>query len=92
MIRKLRIITLILFILSLIVFGDLTYNYFNATAIKQNDGIMISGIFSRVFYGDRGWSLEQFYNGSVFSFRVMVVMGIVNLVIFWIEKIKQRKN
>ena len=83
--KKLCIVTLILFIISLIVFLDLTYNYYNATTIKQHDGIIISGILGRVFYGDSGWTLEKFYNGSILSFRVMIVMGIVSLVTFCIK-------
>ena len=49
-------ITFLLFILSVIVFLDLAHNYFNATFTELHDGIMLTGFFSKIIYGDNSWS------------------------------------
>ena len=62
-------ITFLLFILSVIVFLDLAHNYFNATFTELHDGIMLTGFFSKIIYGDNSWSLFRFYNGFITSFE-----------------------
>ena len=52
-------ITFLLFILSIIVFLDLAHNYFNATFTELHDGIMLTGFFSKIIYGDNSWSLFE---------------------------------
>lgn len=79
--KKIRITALLLFILSLVIFLDLTHNYFNATFTELHDGIILTGFFSRIFYGDSNWSLLRFYNGFIISLRVMSFLGVLNIIL-----------
>ena len=72
-------ITFLLFILSVIVFLDLAHNYFNATFTELHDGIMLTGFFSKIIYGDNSWSLFRFYNGFITSLRIVSFLGILNI-------------
>ncbi|MDF2609673.1 MAG: hypothetical protein K0R92_1147 [Lachnospiraceae bacterium] len=58
--NKIRIIALMAFAISLIIFMDLTNNYFNATFTELHDGIIMSGVFGRLIYGDSNWTLSIF--------------------------------
>jgi hypothetical protein len=51
-----------------------------ATFIELHDGIAIKGFFSRMFYGDDGWSLIKFYNGFILSLRIVVLLGVTNII------------
>jgi len=79
--NKIRIIALMLLGISLIVFMDLTYNYFNATFVELHDGVIVSGVFGRLIYGDGNWTLSAFFNGFIISLRVVVIIGLVNIVL-----------
>lgn len=79
--NKIRIIALISFAISSIVFMDLTYNYFNATFTELHDGIVISGVFGRLIYGDSNWTLSAFFGGFITSLRIMVILGLINIVL-----------
>ena len=50
--KQLQIVLLTLLGISLIVSVDLAHNFFNASFIELHDGILISGIFGRIFFGD----------------------------------------
>ena len=79
--NKIRIIALMSLAISSIVFMDLTYNYFNATFTELHDGIVISGVFGRLIYGDSNWTLTAFFNGFITSLRIMVIIGAINIVL-----------
>lgn len=79
--NKIRIIALMSFAISSIVFMDLTYNYFNATFTELHDGIIISGVFGRLIYGDSNWTLSAFFSGFITSLRIMIILGIINIVL-----------
>lgn len=79
--KKVRIIALMLLAIALIIFMDMSYNYFNATFTDINDGIIISGFFGRIFYGDNNWTLIRFFNGFITSFRIVILIGIFNIVL-----------
>jgi hypothetical protein len=81
MVKKVQVVLLLLLAVSLIVFMDLTHNYFNATFIELHDGsIEIKGFFSRMLYGDDGWSLIKFYNGFIISLRIVILLGVTNII------------
>lgn len=82
-------ITFLLFILSVIVFLDLAHNYFNATFTELHDGIMLTGFFSKIIYGDNSWSLFRFYNGFITSLRIVSFLGILNIALAHIERLKK---
>lgn len=86
--KKIRIAALILFILSLVIFLDLTHNYFNATFTELHDGIMLTGFFSRLFYGDNNWTLFRFYNGFMISLAAVSFVGIINIILAFVERMK----
>ncbi len=88
--KKIRIAALSVFVLSLVIFLDLTHNYFNATFTELHDGIMLTGFFSRLFYGDNNWTLFRFYNGFIISLRAVSFVGIFNVILAYLERL--RKN
>lgn len=90
--KKIRIAASLLFILSIIVFLDLTHNYFNATFTELHDGILLTGFFSRIIYGDNNWSLFRFYNGFIISLRIVSYLGILNIILGYIEILKRNAN
>ena len=87
--KRLQIVLLILLGISLIVSVDLAHNFLNASFVELHDGIRISGIFSRLFFGDDYWSLNQFYQGFIVSLRIAVALGIGNIVLKCIRLIKE---
>lgn len=90
--KKIKMVTLLFFILSIVVFLDLTHNYFNATFTELHDGIMLTGFFSRIIYGDNNWSLFRFYNGFIISLRIVSFLGILNIILAYIESLKKNCN
>lgn len=90
--KKIRVAALLLFILSLVIFLDLTHNYFNATFTELHDGIMLTGFFSRLFYGDNNWTLFRFYNGFIMSLAAVSFVGIFNIILAFVERMKNNSR
>lgn len=83
--KKIRIIALMILSIALIIFMDMTYNYFNASFTDLHDGIIMSGVFGRLFYGDSNWTLIRFFNGFITSLRIVIILGIGNIVLTCID-------
>jgi len=86
-----RITTLIFIGVSLLFTLSLTLNYIGAISPAEiNDGLTLrGGLPTLLVFGDDGWTLEGFYNAFIISLRISVYLGIVNIVLTIIERLKQ---
>lgn len=78
--QMIRIISLILFAICFLCTVDLGINYANALLVEDHDGIVVTGILSRLIYGDHGWSLPKFFhtfNNMLLVTSIMVVENII---------------
>lgn len=91
--KKLRIISLIILIMTLFVALDLGFNYLQAVTtqiIGTGDGIPIYGIFARIFLGDRGWSYQAYLNIFKTSAWISFAVAIENAVLAIVDMKKGR--
>ena len=85
--KKLRIISLIVFTISAIISMDLLINLLGNMVPAINDGLGIHSIFlpAKLFFGDSLWSLEKFYNTFVISSLVTLALLVENVVLAIID-------
>lgn len=79
--KKVRIISLIALAIGIIITTDLGLNYFNSTFIEQHDGIVCSGLFARLFFGDNNWTIFGFYQAFSYSVIVTTLILFENIVL-----------
>lgn len=63
--KKFRVISFVVLILSVFISVDLGFNYLRAVAASisgTGDGIAIYSIFAPIFLGDRLWSYQKYLN------------------------------
>ena len=89
--KKIRIISLLVFVITSFVSIDLLINLLGAMIPSMNDGIGVhSIIWGNLYVGDSGWSLERFFNAFVVSSMVSFVMFVENVVLTIIDILKRK--
>ena len=79
MFKIIKIVSLISLAICILCTGDLGINYANALLVEYHDGIVLTGVLSRLIYGDRGWSLPAFFQTFSNMLIVTVVIAIENI-------------
>jgi len=69
---------------------DLGVNYGNALLTEYHDGIVLTGILSRIIYGDRGWSLHAFFQ-SFNNMLIVTAILIIENIVLWCISISKSK-
>lgn len=82
--KKIRIVSMVLFIVSLFVSIDLGFNFLWALVPGVNDGIAVRTFINS--FGDRLWSYERFLKAFEISTWVTFVLLIVNITLSFIRK------
>lgn len=89
--KKLRIISLIILIVTSFVSMDLLINLLGSLIPSMNDGITVhSLVWGNLYFGDNLWSHERFFQAFVTSSIVSFLVFIENVVLMIIA-ISKRK-
>ena len=85
--KKLRIASLIVLIITAVISLDLLINFLGNLVPEINDGLGIHSVIvlGKLFFGDRLWSLERFYNAFVTSSFITLVVFMENIVLAIID-------
>lgn len=82
--KKIKIVFMVLFIISLFVSIDLGFNFLWALIPDINDGITVRTFIN--FFGDRLWSYERFLKAFETSTWITLGLLIVNVVLSFEKK------
>ena len=82
--KKIKIVFMVLFIISLFVSIDLGFNFLWALIPDINDGITVRTFIN--FFGDRLWSYERFLKAFEISTWITFGLLIVNVVLPFVRK------
>lgn len=85
-VRILMVAALAISILALVDLGD---NLLYSMIPELNDGITIRGSFSRLFFGDDGWSREAYFQGFSRVLRITGWLGAGNLLLACLDRMKK---
>ena len=88
--KKARIISLIVFVVSAFVSLDLLINLLGSMIPTMNDGIRThSIIWGNLYFGDRLWSHERFFNAFVISALITFAILVENVVLTIVDMMKK---
>ncbi|MBQ9849399.1 MAG: hypothetical protein IJO36_01740 [Clostridia bacterium] len=87
--KKIRIISLIILIISSFVTLELLINVLGNIMPEANDGLRIFGISSRLIFGDSLWSYERFFDAFRISALITFAFSYLNILLLIIAR---RKN
>lgn len=85
--KKLRIISLIVLIITALISVDLMFNWFGNLNPEIHDGLRMHTVIipGNIYFGDSLWTMERFFNAfvisSLVSFAVLVENIVVNLIV-----------
>lgn len=80
--KKLRIISLIVLVITSFVSMDLLINLLGSMIPSMNDGIGVhSLIWGNLYFGEDFWSHERFFNAFVISSLISFVVFVENIVL-----------
>ena len=85
--KKIRIVSLIVLIITAVISLDLLINFLGNLVPGMNDGLGIHSVIlpGKLFFGDRLWSLERFYNAFVVSSLITIAVFVENIVLTIID-------
>lgn len=90
--KKVRIISLILLVISLFISLDLLINLLGSMIPSMNDGIGVhSIIWGNLCFGDNLWSYERFFNAFVSSSLIFFLIFSWNVVLSIVDIVKKNK-
>lgn len=86
-----RITAWILLAVSMLFTLSLTLNYIGAVSPAElNDGLTLrGGLLTFFVFGDDGWTLEGFYRAFLCSLQISVYLGIANIALAVMERLKK---
>ena len=88
--KKARIISLIVLVISAFVSLDLLINLLGSMVPAMNDGIGThSIIWGNLYFGDSLWSHERFFNAFVTSALITFVIFVENVVLAIVDMMKK---
>lgn len=89
--KKLRIISLTIHVITSFVSLDLLINLLGSLIPSMNDGIGVhSIIWGNLYFGDNLWSHERFFDAFVISSLISFVVLLVNVVLSIIAIVKKK--
>ena len=90
--KKLRIISLIALIITVFISMDLLINLLGSMIPTMNDGIGVHSIIvGNLYWGDRLWTHERFFNAFVISSLISFIVFAENIVLTIIDICKKNK-
>ena len=89
--KKLRIISLIILVIATIISVDLLFNFLGNLVPEMNDGLGVHSVLlpAKLFFGDKLWSLERFFNAFVTSSLFTLAIFVENVVFAIIDITKK---
>lgn len=87
--RYARILMLVALGISIVALVDLGDNLLYSMIPELNDGLTIRGSFSRLFFGDDGWSREAYFQGFSRVLRITGWLGAGNLLLACMDHMKK---
>lgn len=89
--KKLRIVSLVVFVITTIISVDLLINFLGNLVPEINDGLGIHCVLlpAKLFFGDSLWSLERFYNAFVTSSLITLAVFVENVFLAIIDITKK---
>ncbi len=89
--KKIRIISLIVLVITSFVSMDLLINLLGSMIPSMNDGIGVhSIIYGNLYFGDNLWSHERFFNAFVVSIFISFMVLVENIVLTIIAITKKK--
>lgn len=89
--KKIRIISLVILIITSFVSMDLLINLLGSMIPSMNDGIGVhSIIWGNLYFGDRLWSHERFFNAFFISSLISFIVFVENIVLVVIDLLKKK--
>ena len=81
--KKLRIVSLVILVITTIISADLLINFLGNLVPEINDGLGVHSVLlpGKLFFGDSLWNLEKFYNAFVTSAWITLVVFVENIVL-----------
>ena len=80
--KKIRMISLIVLAITSFVSIDLLINLLGSLIPSMNDGIGVHSIIGgNLYFGDKGWSHERFFNAFVISSLISFAAFVENIVL-----------
>ena len=90
--KKLRIISLIILLITVFISMDLLINLLGSMIPTMNDGIGVhSIIWGNLYWGDRLWSHERFFNAFVISSLISFAVFVENIVLTIMDICKKNR-
>jgi hypothetical protein len=80
-----KIISLISLAISFLCTVDLGINYANALLVEYHDGIVLTGILSKIIYGDSHWSLPEFFQSFNNMIIITTIITIENIMLWCVS-------
>ncbi len=90
--KKIRIISLIILIISSFVTLELLINVLGNVMPEANDGLRMFGISSRLIFGDSLWSYERFFDAFRISSLITFAVAYENILLLILAKKKKQKS
>ena len=89
--KKIRIISLIVLVITSVVSLDLLINFLGNLVPEMNDGLGMHSVivWGNLYFGDSLWSLERFFDAFVISSLITLAVFVENVVLAIIEIAKE---
>ena len=89
--KKLRIVSLFILVIATVLSVDLLVNFLGNLVPEMNDGLGIHSVLLpvKMFFGDKLWSLERFYNAFVTSAFITLAIFVENVILAIIDITKK---
>lgn len=90
--KKLRIISLIVLVITSAVSLDLLINFLGNLVPEMNDGLGMHSVivWGNLYFGDSLWSLERFFNAFVISSLITLAVFVENVVLAIVDIAKRK--
>ena len=90
--KKIRIISLIILVITSVVSLDLLINFLGNLVPEMNDGLGMHSVivWGNLYFGDSIWSLERFFDAFVISSLITLAVFVENVVLAIIDMAKRK--
>ncbi len=89
--KKIRIISLVVLIITSFVSMDLLINLLGSMIPSMNDGIGVHSIvWGNLYFGDSLWSHERFFNAFLISSLISFIVFIENIALVVIDLLRKK--
>ena len=90
--KKLRIISLIVLVITSAVSLDLLINFLGNLVPEMNDGLGMHSVivWGNLYFGDSLWSLKRFFNAFVISSLITLAVFVENVVLAIVDIAKRK--